>query len=489
VGQEQQVATLSYAVRGRVVLKYFGQLCLVLAVLTTVTLVVSIIFGEYYISIRYAAVITVLAVAGVLLDGIQVPKGVQINEGLVITALIFIVTPLAMTLPTMASGLPFTDGLFEAVSAITTTGLSTIQTLQGKPMTFLFSRAWMQWVGGLGIVVLSAALLFGPGTAARHLAYPDMEAEDLAGGTRYHARRILTVYIVITLAGFLMLFGLRIGLFRSIVHTLAAVSTGGFSSLDNSLAGLRGWKTQAAVILISFMGAISFSLYYFAYRKGRQEVLKHPEARAILCSGIVFTALLFVTLRLWGGFDTQYALRHAPLMAFSAQTTAGFSSLDVGKLDPASKLLLIFPMLIGGNLGSTAGGIKIFRLLVLLRLIALAVQRTRLPTRAVVEPRIGRERLESGEIERALVVVLLFALTVLISWAPFVAMGYDPLDSLFEVVSATGTVGLSTGVTSAGLPALLKGVLCFDMLMGRLEILAILVMLYPGTWLGRRAEI
>jgi trk system potassium uptake protein TrkH len=175
-------------------------------------------------------------------------------------------------------------------------------------------------------------------------------------------------------------------------------------------------------------------------------------------------------------------------MAFSAQTTAGFSSLNVSELDSASKLLLIFPMLIGGNLGSTAGGMKIFRLLVLLRLVALAVQRTRLPSRAVVEPRLNGVRLEAGEIERALVVILLFGLTVVLSWVPFVAMGYNPLDSLFEVVSATGTVGLSAGITSPTLPPLLKGVLCFDMLMGRLEILAILVVFYPGTWIGRRAE-
>jgi trk system potassium uptake protein TrkH len=487
MGQEQQIATLSYAVRGRVVLKHFGQLCVVLAVLTTVTLAVSMIFGEYRIGARYAAVIASLAIVGIVLGRLRAPSGMQMNEGLVITALIFIITPLAMTFPMMASGLNFMDALFEAVSAITTTGLSTLATVEDKPATFLFSRAWMQWVGGLGIVVLSVALLFGPGVTVRRLAFPDTEPEDLAGGTRNHARRVLIVYVILTVIGFAVLFALGVGSFRAIVHTLAAVSTGGFSSLDISVAGMGGKAPRVAVIAISLMGAISLSLYYFAYRNGAKEVIKHPEVRTIVYFGAIFSVLMFLSLTLGDGYSSGGALMNAPLMAFSAQTTTGFSTLDVAGLEISSKLVLIFPMLIGGGLGSTAGGIKIFRVLVVMRLIALAVQRTRLPSHAVVEPRVGGERLDSTEIERTLVVVILFGLTVILSWVSFVFMGYNPVDSLFEVVSATGTVGLSTGITTHDLPILLKGVLCLDMLMGRLEIVAILVMLYPGTWVGRRA--
>ena len=142
----------------------------------------------------------------------------------------------------------------------------------------------------------------------------------------------------------------------------------------------------------------------------------------------------------------------------------------------------------GGASGSTAGGFKILRLLIGLRVLQLIVLRTAVAPHGVIEPRLGERRLRDDEIREALVLILLFIAVVGLSWLPFVVMGYDPLDALFEVASATGTVGLSVGLTSAGLPALLKGVLGADMLLGRLEIFAWLVFIYRGTWFGRRRE-
>ena len=160
--------------------------------------------------------------------------------------------------------------------------------------------------------------------------------------------------------------------------------------------------------------------------------------------------------------------------------------MPCGQLDAGSKLVLIFSMLVGGGAGSTAGGFKLLRLLIAASVFRLILLRTCLPKHAVIEPRLAGRRLQDEEIHAALLLIVLFVAVVALSWLPFVAMGYGPLDSLFEVVSATGTVGLSVGLTSATLPPLLKGILCIDMLMGRLEIMAWLVMLYPGTWFGRR---
>ncbi|MBU1708367.1 MAG: TrkH family potassium uptake protein, partial [Proteobacteria bacterium] len=140
------------------------------------------------------------------------------------------------------------------------------------------------------------------------------------------------------------------------------------------------------------------------------------------------------------------------------------------------------------SVGSTAGGFKLLRLLIAVSVLRLILLRTCLPKHAVIEPRLAGRKLLNEEIHEALLLIVLFVTVVALSWLPFVAMGYGPLDSLFEVVSATGTVGLSVGLTSAGLPSLLKGILCLDMLLGRLEIIAWLVMLYPGSWLGRRME-
>jgi trk system potassium uptake protein len=158
----RQADGLRYAVRFSVLAKYFGQLCLVVAVLTILPLVVSLVYLETHISYRYAIVIFALGGLGRVLGRIAVPREVQVNEAMIIVAFMFFFTPLAMTFPMMGSGLTFFDALFEAISGSTTTGLSTVTHLEQMSRTFLFSRAWMQWYGGLGIVVLSLAWSSGP---------------------------------------------------------------------------------------------------------------------------------------------------------------------------------------------------------------------------------------------------------------------------------------------------------------------------------------
>lgn len=148
------------------------------------------------------------------------------------------------------------------------------------------------------------------------------------------------------------------------------------------------------------------------------------------------------------------------------------------QLDAASKLVPIFSMLIGGGEGSTAGGFKMLRLLIAASILRLVLLRTCLPKHAVIEPRLAGLRLQNEEIQAALLLIVLFFAGVTLSWLPFVALGYSPLDTLFEVVSATATAGLSVGLTSADLPAPLKAILCVDMLMGRLEIIAWKVIYY-----------
>jgi trk system potassium uptake protein TrkH len=193
-------------------------------------------------------------------------------------------------------------------------------------------------------------------------------------------------------------------------------------------------------------------------------------------------------LSLWWNMDMSpsTALRHGVMLGTSAQTTTGFSSVDVGSLDPASKMLLMFSMFVGGGSGSTAGGIKLLRLLIIIRLLQYYLRRAAMPPHAVVHPRLSGEVLDRTETEQAMLVAGLFLVAVVLSWSAFVAFGYAPHDALFEVTSATGTVGLSTGITSADLEWPLKAVLCVDMLLGRLEVLALLVILYPATWIDKR---
>lgn len=484
----RQADALLYSVRAWVVLKYTGQLLVVLALLSTVPLVGSIIFGDGDLSLRYAFVVTGLGASGLVLGRLKTVKRIQTNEALVVSALVFAIAPLCMTYPLMGTGLTFTDALFEAVSGATTTGLSTLATVEGQSTTFLFARAWMQWYGGLGIVVLSLALLFQPGPATREMSERDDVELDLVGSTRAYALRILQVYCVITILGIGALLLAGASAFDSIVYTLAAVSTGGFAPHDASLGGLPTGAAEIIVLTTCVAGAIALPLYRAVLREGPRHLLRDRELMALLACTLVGTIALGAIS--WGieGHAMAQVLREAPATVVSAQTTAGFSAAPPGEMDDASKLVLIVSMFIGGESGSTAGGIKLIRLLVFLRCVQLLLVRTALPKEAVVRANIGNVDLSDQAIVRTLVVILLFALVNFVSWLPFVAMGYPALDSLFDVVSATGTVGLSTGVVSTELPWFLKAILCADMWLGRLEIVAWLVVLSPRTWLGKRAR-
>lgn len=481
-----QASGLSYAVRFPVLMKYFGQLLLVVASLTLFPLAVSLISRETSITFRYIIVVGGLGLLGWLFSKKRAPEEVQVNEGIVLVACVFLVISFVMSYPLMASGLSFSDALFEAVSGVTTTGLSTLETVEDKTTTFLFSRAWMQWYGGLGIVVLSLALLFRPGRAAKKLSVTEAEEEDLVGGTKAHARRVFRVYGAVTLLGILLLLLTGVDPLDALVYTLASVSTGGYAPYDDSLRALGGLPSQWVVMTLCLACAIPLSFYPVFFRKGWRTSPNAMQLVGVLVACLAASLLLGLSMRVDQQSSWLEILKNAPILAISAQTTAGFSNTDVSLLPASAKIVLIVSMALGGGVGSTAGGFKILRLLMLIGLVRLVIKRTCVSRHAVVVTRVAGQKVGETDMQESLLIVMLFVAGIVLSWLSFVFMGYAPLDSLFEVVSAIGTVGLSSGLTSMGMPGFLKAVLCADMLLGRLEILAWLVMFYPKTWVGRR---
>jgi trk system potassium uptake protein TrkH len=484
----KRAGDLTSAVRPDVILRYLGQFAVVLAALTALPSGVALLCGEPRFALRCAVVATVLALVGRGLARIPRPSRVQANEALVIAALTFLVASTVMVYPMMGSGVSVADAFFENVSAVTTTGLTMTTGGHEAPRLLLFLRAWMQWYGGFGIVVLSLALVTRPGVAARQLSGASADEQDLVGNTKVHARNMLVVYCALTLVATLVLAATGVSLFSAVVHALAAVATGGLSSADDRLVRFSGAGAQTLLMVFCVCGAMPLSLYHRAVRHGWREVVGDPQWRGILAAGALAAAGLVVVMRYLDGMDWGEALRRGPLLALSAQTTAGFAALEVAHLSAAAKLVLLPSMFIGGAVGSTAGGIKMLRALVLLRLVQVSIRRTCLPQHAVLEPRVGGQRLDAAEIHDASLILVLFLLVIVASWLPFLAYGYDPLDALFEVVSATSTVGLSTGVSTVGMRVPLKGILCADMLLGRLEVVALVVLVYPKTWIGMRRE-
>ncbi len=481
--------TLAHAVRFPVIRKYLGQLAIVLAALTLPPLAAAVMDDDAAATLRYAFVLA--ALLGIGLPFARLPTSstpIQANEALVIAALAFILAALVMAFPLTGPELCWLDALFESTSAITTTGLTTLASVEDKPAHFLFARAWQQWYGGLGIVVLSVALLSGYDAAARQLLDPQAVHENLETSARLFARRASATYAVLTLGGIVALRWSGLPPFEALTHALAAISTGGFSTHDASLAAFPSWAPRLVVTGLSLAGAVALPLYFLAWRHGWRMLVANVEFRALLLLCALSSALLALLLYHAQGAWRSDLAGHAVLMAVSAQTTTGFASLPVNELDATAKLALILSMLVGGSVGSTAGGIKLWRLLLFLRLSQLLLHRIAMPDHAVVESRLSGRAMETDELMRGLLLMLLFGTVVLFSWFPFLWFGHDPLNALFEVVSALATTGLSAGIASPDLQPLLKGMLCADMLLGRLEIVAVLVLFAPRTWVGRRVR-
>lgn len=487
----KQQRGLHFAARPAVVARYLGQVLLVLGGLTCVPAAVALLDGAPAIALRHGAVVIVLLAAGGAGARLRAPDGgIQKNEALVVSALAFALPPFLMAFPLMGYGLSYQDALFEAISGVTTTGLSVVASVDAMPFAFHFARAWMQWVGGLGVIVLCIAFLIEPGTAARHLGFDRHEMDDLVGGAHAHARRALMAYGTVTVLGIFLLMALGMGAEEALVHAFAAVSTGGFSSHDASLAGIAAVPARFGVIALCFAGAVPFYVYYrAAYRPGPGRwgsMLSDLQLRALVVLTVALIAVLFGLL--WRGepADPSKALGDAVITAVSAQTTAGFATVPIAGLGADALGVLIAAMTVGGGFGSTAGGIKILRLLIVLRLFHLMLVRCSVPGSTHISARLGGRPLDPVEIEAAVAVVMGYAGVVFLSFLLFLAFGQPALGSLFEVTSAVGTVGLSAGLTGPALATPLKAVLCVDMLMGRVETIALIVLIFPPTWIGRR---
>lgn len=484
---EAGTMSLAYAVRGKVLAKYFGQLSLLLALLMLAPLIVSLLEKDYTLTLRYIILTVALLSAGLYSLRLPTPEHIQVNEALSITVLAFLGSALLMSWPMMEPGMSYMDALFESVSGVTTTGLSTLATLAGRSRTFLFARAWMQWYGGLGFIILSVALFIGNQTASRRLVDQPVVNEPLIVTARTHALRTLIIYVCLTVIGLLMLWPVLRNGFTALLYVMSAVSTGGFAPHIESLASLNSRSAAIIIMLISFLSAVSLHLYWkvshAGWTGGLHVILTDIEFRALLLACLISGSILAVLAWLNHTGSPWY---QGFMLGFSAQTTTGFATSNLAALDPASKLVMILSMLVGGSVGSSAGGFKILRLLILLRVFQMILRRTCMPSHAMTEPYLGGQKLEADDILRTMQLVLLFIAIIVLSWFPFVAYGHNPLDSLFDVVSACGTVGLSSGITGPHLETPLKGILCLDMLAGRVEIVALLIILYPRTWIGRR---
>lgn len=367
------------------------------------------------------------------------------------------------------------DAFFESMSGFTTTGL-TVMDAERLPRSLLLLRGLSQWVGGGGVIVLSLVVLTGPGSAAARLYEAEGGGRGILATAMATGRIVTVVYVALTVVGCAALLLAGAGAFDGLLHSLALLSTGGFSPFGDSIGSYGSPALEAVTILFMVLGAASFPLYYLAARRDWRRVLGDVQLAGLLLLAVVGSAGFFALER--GGSGALASAFHG----VSALTTTGFTVTDPSGWSDGGRMLVVGLMAVGGSVGSTAGGLKLLRVIILLRLLGWAVTRMLLPREAKVPLKVQRAAVSEDEIRHTFALVAAYLLLLFASGLALTVTGAGFADAVFDSASALGTVGLSVGVASADLAGWAKMVLAVDMWAGRLEILALLVLFHPYNW-------
>lgn len=461
------------------VLTYLALVTGLIGLTDLVPVLFSLLAGEFRYTVIFGIIALVLTAAGFFIYRRRESSAreLQLKDGLAVTALSYLLFSLVNAFAFL-DVMPFIDGLFETMSGFTTTGL-TVLDVTAAPRTLLFFRSYSQWIGGLGIIVISLAVLLRPGKAIFQLYSTEFGQENIKGSVIATARIVTRIYLILTGLGFLAFLLSGMSLFDALIHILSTLPTGGFSSHADSIGHFQGTAVPSVIGLFMILGAVSFPLYYRLARKDLKSLWTSMQLRGLIALLVASTVLFFILL----GPVRPRALQ-AFFQAVTSLTTTGYNILDNSVFSPSGKVLTIVLMNIGGTTGSTAGGIKIFRLLTVLAMMRWLVLQALLPKEARLPLAIGRLKMADEEIK--VLMAFLCAYLILLGLSTFAVLwieGASFLDTLFETSSALGTVGLSTGLTSPGLSLWTKLILILNMWMGRLEIIPVLVVFYPRTWL------
>lgn len=375
----------------------------------------------------------------------------------------------------LASGLTFTQAVFEATSGWTTTGLSVVDVTHASHLVLLL-RSVLEYAGGAGLAIIMLSALAGPTGAG--LSTAEGRGDPLVPHVRRSARIVLALYTAYGVAGTLALRAAGMSWFDAVNHSMTAVSTGGFSTRTESIGFWESPAIEVVTIVLMILGTLNFLTAWALVRGKVAAFLRNGEVRLgtglLLISAVVvfaFTASLYPS--------ASKAVRVGIFETASALSTTGFSTVGYGNWPVLPVFVLVILMVIGGGTGSTAGGVKQYRVYILARGLASDLE-ARLRPRAVVTAKavwVGDRRrfLTHEEVRAAGLFVFLYLTTLLVGAGIIAAWGHSLEDSLFEFASALGTVGLSVGVTAPSAPGGILWAETAGMFLGRLEFFAVAV--------------
>ncbi len=474
----------------RMILYMVGTVVKIEAALLVLPLIVSLIYNEAC-SRDFVISIVIALVAGFALTLISRPgnKVIYAKEGFVIVSLAWIALSAIGALPFYISKeIPsYIDAFFETVSGFTTTGASILTDVEAMSKGMLFWRSFTHWVGGMGVLVFVMAVV--PKVSDRSIHILRAEAPGPVVGKivpkmKQTARILYIIYIVLTFIEMIMLLAGGMPLYDSIVHAVGTAGTGGFGIKGDSLGSYSPY-IQWVVTAFMFIFGVNFNLYYFALIRKFKSAIKNEELIAYLA--IVFMSIFAITINIRPLYEgLSESLRHAAFQVGAIISTTGFATTDFNQWPGMSKTILLLLMFIGGCAGSTAGGFKISRVVMLFKTIKRELQRLLHP-RAVATIRLDGKRVDEKTISSLgsylAIYVLFFCVVVFL-------LGFDAFDLETNIsVAASCVNNIGPGLGAAGpaasyaeFSAFSKMLLSATMLLGRLEIIPLVLTFSPSTW-------
>jgi trk system potassium uptake protein TrkH len=420
-------------------------------------------------------------------------KNLGKREGYIIVSLGWVVFSLFGAIPFYISmAIPsYTDAFFETMSGFTTTGASILRPEEYSLIShgLMFWRSLIQWLGGMGIIVLSLSILpiLGIGGMQLFIAeVPGPVPDKLHPRIKETAKRLWGIYFIFTLTEMLLLMLGGMSFFDAICHSFTTMATGGYSTKPDSIAYFSSPYIQYVIIVFMFLAGTNFTLSYFAMHFRLKQVINNEEFRFYLFFIFLFAIIITFILRFTSDITLESSFRHALFQVVSILTTTGYTTTNYLKWVPIGITLIFLIMFFGGSAGSTGGSIKIVRVVLLLKNSILELKRLVHPS-AVIPVRLNSQAVSSQIVTNVLAFVSFYILTVMISTGVISAMGYDLESSLGAVAATLGNIGPGIGAVGpvenyAHIPVFGKWFLSFLMLIGRLELFTVLILFAPSFW-------
>ncbi len=477
----------------RMVFYLLGKILFIEAGLMCLPLACSAIYFEQKGVIAFAITIALSLILGFVLTCFNTPKDKTIfaKQGFVIVALAWVVMSLVGALPFTISGeIPFyIDAVFETVSGFTTTGASILTDVESMSHGMLFWRSFTHWVGGMGILVLVMAIVPTDSGRSMHIARAEMPGPiigKLVPKLKTTAKILYLIYIFLTVLEMVLLYVGGMGLFESIVHSIGTAGTGGFGIKGDSLGSYTPYQQWVIAIFMLIFG-VNFNIYYLILVKKIRTAFKSEEFWVYI--GIVALSVGLITINVYNTFNTlSETVRHAFFQVSSVITTTGYSTVNFNEWPNLSKGILFLLMFMGGCAGSTAGGLKVSRVVLLFKRVSANLKRALHP-RSTEFVRLEGKKVDDDTLTG---VTVYFALYFLVFTAVFFLLLFEPFDietNLTVATSCFNNIGPAYGSAWATYDIyspFSKVVLSVAMLAGRLEIYPIILLFSPSSWLKRR---